>query len=128
MLSSLLRPKKDPRRRELSPLASPYYGVVPSPVSTRRNVAAERRRVAADFDTAASSELDDEYGDLDGAKGDEEEEDEEVEEEEEEEEELQEEEDEHEETSPLLPIFEAAHLGRFLCLKSSAIVLTKWHC
>ena len=109
MLSSLLRPKKEPRRRELSPLASPYYGVVPSPVSTRRNTAAERRRVAADFDTTASSELDDEDGDLDGTKDDEEEEDEE---EAMEEEDLPEDEDENEEASPLLPIFEAAHLGK----------------
>ena len=110
MLSSLLRPKKDRRRRELSPLASPFYGVVPSPVSTRRNVAAERRRVAADFDTTASSELDQEHGDLDGANDEDEEEEED--EEDDEDEELQEDEDEQEETSPLLPIFEAAHLGK----------------
>ena len=123
MLSSLLRPKKDPRRRALSPLASPYYGVVPSPISTRRNIAAERRRVAADFDTTVSSEVDDEYGGLDGTKDNG---DEEAGEEEEDEDELQEDEDEHEETSPLLPIFEAAHLGKYL-FRSSDVVPSNWH-
>ena len=115
MLSSLLRPKKGSRHRALSPLASPYYGVVPSPVAARRNVVAERRRVAADFDTTASSELDEEHhGDLDGANDEDEEEDEE-------EEELQDDEDEQGETSPLLPIFEAAHLGMFPCLTNHPV-------
>ena len=96
MLSSILRPKEGRVNRDRSPLSSPYAGLQSSPIATRRAVTAERRRAAADFDddglSGQGDGVDDEEEDLDG-------EDDEADE------------DGHDETTPLLPIFSAAHLG-----------------
>lgn len=101
MLSSLSRfGGKSHQHGDRSPFSSPYSGVNSTPIAARRTSLEGRRRPAADFDRdlspAPASRID--------------EEDEEVEEEEEEEDH----EDGAEETSPLLPIFSAAHLGKFL--------------
>ena len=109
MLSSLSRLAKGqqqqhphPHHGNKSPFSSPYSGLVPTPVAARRSSLEERRRPAADFDHDISpgpfSRIDEE---------DEEEEDARVYEDEVDEQD----EDGAEETSPLLPIFSAAHLG-----------------
>ncbi|MCJ1311997.1 hypothetical protein MMC25_005671 [Agyrium rufum] len=117
MLASLLRPRSNRARPGVSPLESPFMGVVPSPLGSRRNVAEERQRAAVDYDATESSyvedeeedEMEDEYDganddndDDDGGDGEDEEDDGLPED--------QGDEDEPHEASPLLPIFESAHL------------------
>lgn len=118
MLSSLLGPSKGTPTRprgERSPFSSPFTS---SPEATRRSQANERRRTAAGYDTSndpdneTTSDADDEE---EGAEDDDEEEEEEEEDAEDEDDE-DEDEDEGDEdgagdTTPLLPIFSAAHLG-----------------
>lgn len=112
MLSSLLRTKKDRRRVEQSSFSSPYP-VQPqdsSPLLSQRPI----RHAAADFtETEDSITHSDEDGDehVDQAEFDED--DHHGEEREEEEEEEEEEEDGEEDDTPLLPIFSAAHLGKY---------------
>ena len=108
MLSSLSRlAGKDRQQAERSPFSSPYSGLLSSPIAARRSSLEERRRPAADFDHALSpapaSRIDEEDEDID--------EDVEQGEEEEDGEEEESNEDGAGETSPLLPIFSAAHLG-----------------
>ena len=104
MLSSLLRPKRNRQRRESATLNSSYTGVHSSPVAARRSAPEERRRVAADFDHDESfGEGEDGYPD-------------DVDQEHVEDEDIEDEDDEdgQGEATPLLPIFEAAHLGMLL--------------
>ncbi|KAL9107413.1 MAG: hypothetical protein Q9227_007697 [Pyrenula ochraceoflavens] len=100
MLSTLLHPSRalrESRQRDRSPFSSPFTAGS-SPVATRRGEATERRRPAAYFDTAEESNGEDfeDYED----------------EEEEEEDQFEEEDDEDGvgDSTPLLPIFSAAHL------------------
>ena len=88
------------QRGERSPFSSPYTALLSTPVAARRGSLEERRRPAANFnvDPSPAPEI----------KIDEEE-DEDEPEEDVEEGELDE--DGEGETSPLLPIFSAAHLG-----------------
>jgi len=101
MLSSWGR-SKGRSRRNRSPYSSPRTGLPASPVATRRDPLEERRRPGRNFNHAASPApvltIEEE-----GPK-----EDDEVEDEEEEMDE-----DGDAETTPLLPIFSAAHLGIF---------------
>ena len=87
-------------RGERSPFSSPYTALLSSPIAARRGSLEERRRPAANFNVDASpaSEIKIDEG-----------EDEDEPEEDVEEGELDE--DGEGETSPLLPIFSAAHLG-----------------
>ncbi|KAI4096877.1 MAG: hypothetical protein Q9206_000439 [Seirophora lacunosa] len=107
MLPNLARFGGQARRNgERSPFSSPLSGLLATPVAARRSSLEERRRPAADFDhdlsPAPASRIaeEDENGD--------EEEDENAHEHAEEEDESDE--DGAGETSPLLPIFSAAHL------------------
>ncbi|KAL9005818.1 MAG: hypothetical protein Q9188_001436 [Gyalolechia gomerana] len=105
MLSSLSRfGGKDRHHGDRSPFSSPYSGVNSTPIAARRTSLEGRRRPAADFDRdlspAPASRIDEE--DEDGEEI--------VEHDEEVEEEDEDHEDGAEETSPLLPIFSAAHL------------------
>jgi hypothetical protein len=108
MLSSQLRPSRSseqPHRDARSPFASPFT----SPEATRHNLPNERRRVAADFDDSATSgegEPGDDINDEEDQETDASEEDQE-----EEQEDVAEGEDGMDDTTPLLPIFSAAHLG-----------------
>ena len=90
-------------RRDRSPFSSPRTGLLASPLGARRSSLEERRRPAGGFNHEGSFapkiKIEEE--------GPEEEEEEEVEDEDEE---LDE--DGDAETTPLLPIFSAAHLGR----------------
>lgn len=109
MLSSLPRfGGKGRQHGERSPFSSPYSG---TPVAARRSSLGERRRPAADFDADLSptpaSRIDEE--DEEGV----EEEEDEVDDHDQGEEEDESNEDGAGETSPLLPIFSAAHLGDF---------------
>jgi len=101
MFSSWRR-SKGRSRRNRSPYSSPRTGLPASPVATRRGLLEERRRPSRNFNYAASPApvlTIEEEGP---------EEDDEVEDEEEEMDE-----DGGAETTPLLPIFSAAHLGIF---------------
>jgi hypothetical protein len=111
MLSSLLDRSgtRTPRRDDRSPFSSPFTTTT-SPIASRRTIANDRRSPAADFGSSndrnnngVSSEAveDDEEGEEDGVDDEDEEGDEE---------DGQEGEDGVGETSPLLPIFSAAHL------------------
>ncbi|KAL8943024.1 MAG: hypothetical protein Q9216_001312 [Gyalolechia sp. 2 TL-2023] len=107
MLPSLSRlGGKGRQRGDRSPFSSPYSGVNSTPIAARRSSLEERRRPAADFDRdlspAPASRIDEE--DEDGEEI--------VEHDEDVEEEDEDDEDGAEETSPLLPIFSAAHLGK----------------
>ncbi|KAL8745860.1 MAG: hypothetical protein Q9190_002059 [Brigantiaea leucoxantha] len=112
MLSSLSRLAKGqqqqqqqhhphPHHGNKSPFSSPYSGLVPTPVAARRSSLEERRRPAANFDHDISpgpfSRIDEEDEEEEDARAYEDEVDEQ-------------DEDGAEETSPLLPIFSAAHL------------------
>jgi hypothetical protein len=113
MLSSLLRPKKA-QRVQHSPFSSPYVDQSSPAVVRRQRMA---RHASADFTET-------EQGDED-TEDDQEEEEEEQEEEEEDGEhsegELEGEDNEDGEAdTPLLPIFSAAHLGRFSCFVHSS--------
>ncbi|KAL8712960.1 MAG: hypothetical protein Q9220_002819 [cf. Caloplaca sp. 1 TL-2023] len=107
MLSSLSQfVGRNRQHGERSPFSSPYSGVQSSPVAARRSSLEERRRPAADFDRDLSlgpaspiEEEDEDFDQLDN-EDDEQEEDEDEDEDE----------DGAGETSPLLPIFSAAHL------------------
>lgn len=91
--------------RDRSPFSSPYTGQLSSPVAARRGSLEERRRPAADFhDVSPAPRIRIEERAI--------EEEEEQVEEEEEEEDVDSDEDGDAETSPLLPIFSAAHLGK----------------
>jgi hypothetical protein len=111
MLSSLLDRSgtRTPRRNDRSPFSSPFT-TTNSPIASRRTIANNRQSPAADFGSSNdpnnngdSSEAveDDEEGEEDGVGDEDEEGDEEDE---------QEGEDGVGSTSPLLPIFSAAHL------------------
>jgi hypothetical protein len=110
MLSSLLDRSRmrTPHRRDRSPFSSPFTTPV-SPIATRPNLENERRRAAADYDPSEDSD-----NNADSSQDGEESEDdeEEVDRDENPEDGDVEEEDEDGagETSPLLPIFSAAHL------------------
>ncbi|KAL8693706.1 MAG: hypothetical protein Q9218_001507 [Villophora microphyllina] len=102
MLSSLSRlGAKNRQHGERSPFSSPFSGLLSTPVAARRSSLEERRRPAADFDHDLSPNPTSRI---------------EEEDEDEDEEEVNEDEDEDldedgaGETSPLLPIFSAAHL------------------
>lgn len=105
MLSSLLHPSRSFRRgrqRDHSPFSSPFTSAS-SPVATRRGETSERRRPAARYDDELSEDEEYDEDDVDEAmEGEYEETPEDFEEEDE---------DGLEETTPLLPIFSAAHLG-----------------
>jgi hypothetical protein len=112
MFSSLLDRSgtQRPRRADRSPFSSPFTTTT-SPTASRRTLANDRGSPTADY---GNSNDPNNNGDSSEAVGDEEEEDDEdgVEDEDEEgdEEDEQEDEDGVGETSPLLPIFSAAHL------------------
>ena len=103
MISSLLRPKRGRTAREgdRSPFSSPYSGLRSSPVATRRPPAEERRRAGADFDNDDATNRQDDIDEEDEDHVDQEDE-------------ADEDEDGHGETTPLLPIFSAVHLGVLL--------------
>ena len=111
MLSSLLRPKKGRRRVEQHSPFSSRYDDRSSPIAERRK-RLDARHASADF---TETELDDD-------NTEEEEGDEEEDEEQEVEQETEDDDDEdgHEET-PLLPIFSAAHLGKYPCISHCSI-------
>lgn len=102
MLPTLSRRSKASKGREPSPFSSPYSNIQASPIAARRTSLEERRRPAAKFDQVISPRPNDRID----------EEDQEDEEGEEEDEDRRINEDDAGETSPLLPIFSAAHLGR----------------
>ena len=107
MLSSLLRPKKGrPRVEQHSPFSS-RYDDQSSPIAERRK-RLDARHATADF---TETELDDENTE----EEDDDEEDGEQERGEEDEGDEDDDEDGHEDT-PLLPIFSAAHLGKYVCI------------
>lgn len=101
MLSSLSRlTGRDRQHGERSPFSSPYSGRLSTPVAARRSSLEERRRPAAYFDRELSpgpiDEEDENVNEDDNDNDDEE---------------VDEDEDGGGESSPLLPIFSAAHLG-----------------
>jgi hypothetical protein len=104
MLSSLLRPKKGRRRVEQHSPFSSRYDDQPSPIAERRK-RLDARHATADF---TESDIDDEHTE------------EEDDEEDAEQGEDEDDEDGHEDT-PLLPIFSAAHLGRYLPIAHCSI-------
>ncbi|KAI9797136.1 MAG: hypothetical protein M1833_005651 [Piccolia ochrophora] len=91
MLASLLRPKKG-RRPDRSPFSSPFAGDASSPLFARRHSVEERRRPAARYNDGDSTddEPDPEVHDVTFEED--------------------EPEEDGDETTPLLPIFSAAHL------------------
>jgi hypothetical protein len=97
MLSSLLRPKKSRLVGDRSPFSSPYTGGPTSPEATRNGILNERRRAASDFDESEGSGEEDVVEDDEGDAR--------------EEDDGEEDEDGVGESTPLLPIFSAAHLG-----------------
>ena len=99
MLSSSTTRKGRPRG-ERSPFSSPYTALLSSPIAARRGSLEERRRPAANFDADVSPAP---HITIDEG------EDERESEQDEEDEDLDD--DGEGETSPLLPIFSAAHLG-----------------
>lgn len=101
MFPTLSRRSKGSKGREPSPFSSPYSNIQASPIAARRSSLEERRRPAAKFDRVISPAHEDRID----------EEDQDDEEGEEEDEEGDIDEDHAGETSPLLPIFSAAHLG-----------------
>ena len=106
MLSSLFRSKNSlrPRVSQRSLFSSPFSDR-PALSNKPRRAANGRRRVAADFDDEGDHE--------DGEPDEDEDVNEEDENEDEEEEDVEEDEDEddNEGITPLLPLFEASHLG-----------------
>ncbi|KAL8782402.1 MAG: hypothetical protein Q9213_005405 [Squamulea squamosa] len=101
MLSSLSRLSgKDRPNGDRSPFSSPFSGRLSTPVAVRRNSVEERRRPAANFNRevspAPASPIDEVDEDLDEDDNNDED--------------LDQDEDGGGETSPLLPIFSAAHL------------------
>ena len=104
--------------RERSPFSSPFSGVQASPVAARRTSVEERRRPAAKFDVTGLPKPSIRILQAETGQGDEEDDDEQEQDRENEDdgEEAVEDEDEDDidagETSPLLPIFSAAHLGK----------------
>jgi len=101
MFPTLSRRPKDSKGRKPSPFSSPNLNIQASPIAARRSSIEERRRPAANFDHVISP------GPVD--RIDEEDQDEEEEGEEDEDGDINE--DDAGESSPLLPIFSAAHLG-----------------
>ena len=101
MLSSSTTRGKGRPRGERSPFSSPYTALLSTPIAARRGSLEERRRPAANFDADLSPAP---HITID--EGEDEHESEQIEEDEDEDE------DGEGETSPLLPIFSAAHLGR----------------
>lgn len=95
MLSSLLRPKKSRRRS-----VEDAFRSTPEPSQKTKRLHATADWTEDELADEISEDEEEEEGDGDEREDDEEEEDEE-------------EDDEDEETSPLLPIFSAAHLGLF---------------
>ena len=114
MLSSSRRTKGH-SRRDRSPFSSPRTGLLVSPLAARRGSLEERRRPAGDFNHGASIAprvtIEEEGLDEDVEA---EEEDEELDE------------DGDAETTPLLPIFSAAHLGIFLLPQFVLPLLTRF--
>ncbi|KAL8841174.1 MAG: hypothetical protein Q9170_001028 [Blastenia crenularia] len=103
MLSSIARfGGRGRQQADRSPFSSPYSGANSTPIAARRTSLEERRRPAANFDHDLSP--------APASRIDEEDEDAEEQDEQDEEEDEDEDEDGAGETSPLLPIFSAAHL------------------
>jgi hypothetical protein len=100
MLSSLLRPKKGRRRVEQHSPFSSRYDDQSSPIAERRK-RLDARHATADF---TETDLDDENTE------------EEDDDEEDREQGGEEEDEDGHEDIPLLPIFSAAHLGKYLCI------------
>ena len=136
MLSYLFgssRPRRKSNRENWSPFASPF-NTIRSPVGARRAQTNARRRIAADYDESDGEEEDRASGererllhhDADDYDEDEDEEeyDEQVEGEDEDDE------DGHGDTTPLLPIFSAAHLGMRIRDRQSSCLLiaVQIHC
>ena len=94
-------------RGERSPFSSPHTALLSSPIAARRGALEERRRPAANFNADASPAPD--------IRIDEEEDEDEPEEEEDE---GGFDEDGQGDTTPLLPLFSAAHLGLLACVIS----------
>lgn len=103
MLSSSNR-RKARARRERSPFSSPHTGQLASPVAARRSSLEERRRPAGDFNHGVSPAPNITIEEGSAGEDDIKEEDEDLDE------------DGDAETTPLLPIFSAAHLGRVILL------------
>lgn len=116
MLSPIL--KQSPSR-ERSPFSSPFSNVQVAPIAARRSSLEERRRPAAKFDTRGLPKpaVHVHEDDAEDSGEDDEEEDEEEDDNDDERDgdgELDDEDEDGDdagETSPLLPIFSAAHLG-----------------
>ena len=114
MLASSKRGRGRPRG-DRSPFSSPYTALLSSPAAARRGSLEERRRPAANFNTDVSPAPD--------VKTDEHEDEEELEEEDE----GDEDEDGEGDTTPLLPIFSAAHLGiRFVHITVTRTCRLQW--
>src|SRR2546421_5485402 len=111
MLPSLLNSSRTrtPHRRDRSPFSSPFT-ITTSPIATRRALPYERRRPAADNDASDDPNNNGDTGE--DAEGDivEDEQEDGDEDEEENRADGGEDEDGAVETTPLLPIFSAAHL------------------
>lgn len=109
MFPTVSRRSKGSQEKRPSPFSSPYSNIQASPIAARRSSVEERRRPAAIFNHLLSPAAEDriEEEDLDDEEG--EEPDEDVNEDEEGDGDINE--DDAGETSPLLPIFSAAHLG-----------------
>ena len=110
MLSSLFRSKTTRRQQasQRSPFSSPFSDR--TVLSRRRNRATNgRRRVAADFDDE-DDDRDENFDEEDDADEDD------ADEDDEEEEDIEEDDDDHNDEGimPLLPLFEASHLGTAL--------------
>jgi hypothetical protein len=97
MLSSLLRSKKSRLIGDRSPFSSPYTGEPTPPLAGRHGFLNERRRAARDYEETEVSDnenaIEDDAEELEEEDGDDENE------------------DGLAESTPLLPIFSAAHLG-----------------
>ena len=98
MLSTSIKHGRRRPRGERSPFSSPYTALLSSPTAARRGSLEERRRPAANFNAHVSPAPDIKIDDED-------------EEELEEDGEGEVDEDGDGDTTPLLPIFSAAHLG-----------------
>ena len=108
MLSSFLRPKRGRRHANHSPFSSPYDDRRDSPASARTPSRNARRRPARDYDGSEHSHEDErEHDDNEEAVEDGDDHDEEDEDDEDDEDGLG-------ESTPLLPIFSAEHLGKLL--------------
>ena len=95
MLSSLFGTKKGLHHADRSPFSSPFTQRT-SPIAARRGNAQERRHVAADYESVRDGEEPEDDGD--DAEEAEDDEDEDGD-------------DDGHQNTPLLPIFEASHLG-----------------